>query len=156
MRTVPSFRTAFNATSFVEGWALYAESLGTELGGAAICPRSMHAKLLLYRKDFGGILSSKSAWPILVYGLPSLGIRLQQESRSALEIARRMTASFSMQAAMDYYIELAKRTGQCASGTSTRNGLPEHPAVLGLKRLRNVIGIIRAEHCRVQPRKVAL
>ncbi|MEQ1893271.1 MAG: aminotransferase class I/II-fold pyridoxal phosphate-dependent enzyme, partial [Planctomycetota bacterium] len=45
---------------------------GTELGGAVICPKEMLPRLLLYRKDFGGILASKSAWAILVYGLPTL------------------------------------------------------------------------------------
>lgn len=40
------------------------------------------------------------------------GYETRQLPTMALEIARRMTASFSMQAAMDYYIELAKRTGK--------------------------------------------
>ena len=60
---------------------------GTELGGAVICPRSMLPRLLLYRKDFGGILSSKSAWAILVYGLPTLALRLKRQQYSALKIA---------------------------------------------------------------------
>ena len=60
---------------------------GTELGGAAICPRSMHAKLLLYRKDFGGILSSKAAWAILVYGLPTLALRLKRQQFTAKKVA---------------------------------------------------------------------
>ena len=30
---------------------------------------------MLYRKDFGGVLSPKAAWNILVYGLPSLAAR---------------------------------------------------------------------------------
>jgi cystathionine beta-lyase/cystathionine gamma-synthase len=60
---------------------------GTELGGAVICPRSMHAPLLLYRKDFGGILSSKAAWAILVYGLPTLALRLKRQMFTARKVA---------------------------------------------------------------------
>ncbi|HVI70065.1 MAG TPA: PLP-dependent transferase, partial [Pyrinomonadaceae bacterium] len=43
---------------------------GTDMGGVVIGPLKYHAPLLMYRKDFGGVLSSKSAWSILVYGLP--------------------------------------------------------------------------------------
>jgi methionine-gamma-lyase len=60
---------------------------GTELGGAVICPKSMHARLLLYRKDFGGILSSKAAWAILVYGLPTLALRLKRQQFTARKVA---------------------------------------------------------------------
>jgi cystathionine beta-lyase/cystathionine gamma-synthase len=60
---------------------------GTELGGAVICPKSMLASLLLYRKDFGGILSSKAAWSILVFGLPTLVLRLKREQYSAKKVA---------------------------------------------------------------------
>jgi len=60
---------------------------GTELGGAVICPRAMLPRLLLYRKDFGGILSSKAAWAILVYGLPTLALRLKRQQYTALKVA---------------------------------------------------------------------
>lgn len=60
---------------------------GTELGGAVICPRSMLASLLLYRKDFGGVLSAKSAWAILVYGLPTLVLRLKRQQYTAAKVA---------------------------------------------------------------------
>ena len=56
---------------------------GTEIGGAVICPKSMLGKLLLYRKDFGGILGSKSAWAILVYGLPTLALRIKRQQYTA-------------------------------------------------------------------------
>src|SRR5262249_27305832 len=52
---------------------------GTEVGGAVICPKSMLAPLMMYRKDFGAILSAKSAWAILVYGLPTLAVRLKRQ-----------------------------------------------------------------------------
>lgn len=60
---------------------------GTELGGAVICPRAMLPRLLLYRKDFGGILASKSAWSILVYGLPTLAVRIKRQQYTAAKVA---------------------------------------------------------------------
>ncbi|MDH3686728.1 MAG: PLP-dependent aspartate aminotransferase family protein [Myxococcales bacterium] len=60
---------------------------GTDIGGAVIAPKSMLAELLLYRKDFGGVLSSKSAWAIMVYGLPTLPLRLERQQHTALEVA---------------------------------------------------------------------
>lgn len=49
---------------------------GTHMGGAVIASKDLHGLLMLYRKDFGGVLSSKSAWAFLVYGLPTLATRL--------------------------------------------------------------------------------
>jgi methionine-gamma-lyase len=60
---------------------------GTEVGGAVICPKSMLAALMLYRKDFGAILSAKSAWAILVYGLPTLVVRLKRQQYTAKKVA---------------------------------------------------------------------
>lgn len=60
---------------------------GTEVGGAVLCPRSMLTTLLLYRKDFGAILSSKSAWSIMVYGLPTLALRLKRQQYTAAKVA---------------------------------------------------------------------
>jgi len=60
---------------------------GTEVGGAVICPKSMLAPLLRYRKDFGGILSSKAAWSILVYGLPTLALRIKRQQYTAKRVA---------------------------------------------------------------------
>ncbi|MGD0338310.1 MAG: PLP-dependent transferase [Bacteroidota bacterium] len=60
---------------------------GTDMGGAVIGPEWSRDRLLLYRKDFGGVLAGKSAWPILVYGLPTLAVRLKHQERSAHEIA---------------------------------------------------------------------
>ncbi len=61
---------------------------GTDVGGVVVTRREFQGPLLLYRKDFGGVLSPKSAWNILVYGLPSLSVRIKKSSESALEIAR--------------------------------------------------------------------
>lgn len=61
---------------------------GTDMGGAVICDEGRETDLLLYRKDFGGVLSPKNAWPILVYGLPSLELRMRKEEQNALEVGR--------------------------------------------------------------------
>jgi cystathionine beta-lyase/cystathionine gamma-synthase len=61
---------------------------GTDMGGAVVTRRAYEGDLLLYRKDFGGVLSPKNAWPILVYGLPSLELRMRKEEQNALEVAR--------------------------------------------------------------------
>ena len=60
---------------------------GTDMGGVVVGPRWSFDQMLLYRKDFGGALAAKSAWPILVYGLPSLPVRFAQQMRSAAEVA---------------------------------------------------------------------
>lgn len=60
---------------------------GTDMGGAVIGRKEFRDLLLLYRKDFGGVLNPKSAWAILTYGLPSLGIRQRHQIQSAMRIA---------------------------------------------------------------------
>jgi cystathionine beta-lyase/cystathionine gamma-synthase len=61
---------------------------GTDLGGVVAGPKSLHDSLVMYRKDFGASLSPKSAWPPLVYGLPSLGARMANYQKTAHHIAR--------------------------------------------------------------------
>ena len=60
---------------------------GTDMGGCVIGPRELHNALFLYRKDFGGVLSPKAAWNILVYGLPSLAARMANMQRTARHVA---------------------------------------------------------------------
>jgi methionine-gamma-lyase len=60
---------------------------GTEVGGAVVCPKWMHAALLMYRKDYGAILSAKSAWSIMVYGLPTLVLRMKRQQYTAKRVA---------------------------------------------------------------------
>jgi cystathionine beta-lyase/cystathionine gamma-synthase len=60
---------------------------GTEIGGVVIGPQWSKDMLMLYRKDFGGILSAKSAWPVLVTGLPSLAVRMRQMQMTAMKVA---------------------------------------------------------------------
>ncbi len=61
---------------------------GTDIGGAVVCPKSLHDPLQMYRKDFGGSLSPKAAWPTLVYGLPTLAARMTNYQSTAMHIAR--------------------------------------------------------------------
>jgi len=63
---------------------------GTDVGGAVILPRSLKNRLLLYRKDFGGILSPKAAWATLVYGLPSLPTRMVNYQKTAHHVAQHL------------------------------------------------------------------
>lgn len=61
---------------------------GTDMGGAVIGPHEFQSKLMLYRKDFGGVLSPKSAWNFLVYGLPSLATRFANQIKTAHHVAK--------------------------------------------------------------------
>ncbi|HET6272847.1 MAG TPA: PLP-dependent transferase [Bacteroidota bacterium] len=64
---------------------------GTDIGGVVIGPKWSYDMLMLYRKDFGGVLSAKSAWPVLVQGLPSLGVRMRQMQETAMKVAEFLT-----------------------------------------------------------------
>jgi cystathionine beta-lyase/cystathionine gamma-synthase len=61
---------------------------GTDMGGAVVGPRLLEPDLLLYRKDFGGVLAPRAAWPPLVYGLPTLAVRTREQMSTALLVAR--------------------------------------------------------------------
>lgn len=61
---------------------------GTDMGGAVIGPQKYYSALLLFRKDFGGVLSPKGAWAFLVYGLPTLSTRMINQQKTALRVAR--------------------------------------------------------------------
>jgi cystathionine beta-lyase/cystathionine gamma-synthase len=60
---------------------------GTDMGGVVIGARKYLPPLLSYRKDFGGVLSPKAAWPILVYGLSTLALRVKRQEQTALAVA---------------------------------------------------------------------
>ena len=60
---------------------------GTDIGGVVIGPRWSLDMLMLFRKDFGAVLSPKSAWPVLVQGLPSLAVRMRQMQQTAMNVA---------------------------------------------------------------------
>ena len=89
-----TFATPFCQRPLEHGIDFVVESLtkniggfGTEMGGAVVTRRrEFESDLFLCRKDFGGTLSAKSAWSILVYGLPTLPWRLRAQMRNARAI----------------------------------------------------------------------
>ena len=90
-----TFATPYCQRPLLHGADLVVHSLtkaiggfGTDMGGVVIAPASYHHDLLLYRKDFGGVLSPRNAWPILVYGLPTLACRMSNQQKTALKVAR--------------------------------------------------------------------
>ncbi len=93
-----TFASPFSQRPLEHGFDLSVHSLtkniggfGTDMGGAVIGPELLEPDLLLYRKDFGGVLSPKAAWPALVYGLPTLAVRSRRQMATALEVARFLT-----------------------------------------------------------------
>jgi cystathionine beta-lyase/cystathionine gamma-synthase len=90
-----TFSTPFCQRPLAHGADIVVHSLtkniggfGTEVGGALICGEDLYSELKWFRKDFGGILASKSAWSILVYGLPTLPVRIKRQQYTALRVAR--------------------------------------------------------------------
>lgn len=65
---------------------------GTDMGGVIVGPKKYRDMILLYRKDFGAVLNTKSAWAILTYGLPTLPLRQKQQIKSAMRIAEFLEA----------------------------------------------------------------
>jgi len=60
---------------------------GTDMAGAAIAPAEWYNHLMFFRKDFGAVLAPRSAWSILVYGLPTLGARMANMQKTAHHVA---------------------------------------------------------------------
>ncbi|HMD97916.1 MAG TPA: PLP-dependent transferase [Terriglobia bacterium] len=60
---------------------------GTDMGGAVITSSDRYNDIMLYRKDFGGVLAPQSAWGVLVYGLPTLAARMANMQKTALRVA---------------------------------------------------------------------
>lgn len=60
---------------------------GATMGGVVLGPRSVETDLLLYRKDFGGSIAPDAAWHILVYGVPTLAVRLERQQQTAMKVA---------------------------------------------------------------------
>ena len=60
---------------------------GTDMGGAVSGPAALYNNLMLFRKDFGGVLSPRAAWGILVYGLPTLATRISNMQKTAQRVA---------------------------------------------------------------------
>jgi methionine-gamma-lyase len=65
---------------------------GTDIGGALIGPKKLHRDWIMFRKDFGGSLSPKCAWPALVNGLPTLATRMINYQKTAMRVAQFLEA----------------------------------------------------------------
>ena len=89
-----TFATPFCQRPIAHGIDLVVHSLtkniggfGTDMGGAVIGPALLEPDLLLYRKDFGCVLAPRSAWDILVHGLPTLALRSRRQMETAQRVA---------------------------------------------------------------------
>ena len=60
---------------------------GTDMGGAVITSSAWYNHLMLYRKDFGGVLAPRSAWSVLVYSLATLAARMANMQKTAARVA---------------------------------------------------------------------
>jgi cystathionine beta-lyase/cystathionine gamma-synthase len=95
---------------------------GTDMGGAVIGRRQFEEELFMYRKDFGGVLSPKSAWAILVYGLSTLTLRAKRQIDTAFKVAT--------------FLEKHPKVRRVHYP-----GLPSHPQhALALKQMRSTLG----------------
>jgi methionine-gamma-lyase len=75
----------------VESLTKHISGFGTDMGGVIVGPKRYFREIMLYRKDFGGVLSGKHAWPFLVYGLPSLPARIRQTTATATRLAKHLS-----------------------------------------------------------------
>jgi len=95
---------------------------GTDMGGAVICGKRYEEDLFMYRKDFGGVLSPKSAWAILVYGLSTLTLRAKRQTDTAFKVAE--------------FLEQHPKIARVHYP-----GLPSHPQhLLAEKQMRSTLG----------------
>lgn len=60
---------------------------GTDMGGMVAGPAKYHTDIRMARKDFGGVVSPRAAWNILVYGIASLPVRSDKQQANALAVA---------------------------------------------------------------------
>jgi cystathionine beta-lyase/cystathionine gamma-synthase len=77
----------FGADMVVESLTKAIGGFGTDMGGAVITSSRWYNHLMLYRKDFGGVLAPRSAWSVLVYGLPTLAARMANMQKTAARVA---------------------------------------------------------------------
>ena len=61
---------------------------GTVMGGAVISKQKFHEQLVLFRKDYGSGLPPLNAWHILVYGVPTLALRIPKQQAGAMQVAQ--------------------------------------------------------------------
>ncbi|MFH0799163.1 MAG: aminotransferase class I/II-fold pyridoxal phosphate-dependent enzyme [Pseudomonadota bacterium] len=78
----------FGADFVIESLTKHISGYGTDMGGVIVGPKRYFGEIMLYRKDFGAVLSGRHAWPFIVYGLPSLSVRLARTTATATELAK--------------------------------------------------------------------
>jgi methionine-gamma-lyase len=78
---------ALGADIVVESLTKDIGGFGTDGGGAVIASADWYNHLMLFRKDFGGVLAPRNAWAILVYGLPTLAARMVNQQKTAYHVA---------------------------------------------------------------------
>lgn len=78
---------SFGADVVVHSLTKNIGGFGTDMGGIWIGPRKMENEMLMFRKDFGAPLSAKNSWQPLVYGLPTLHIRLRRQMETSVKVA---------------------------------------------------------------------
>ena len=103
------------------------------MGGVVIGSRKAETDLLVYRKDCGGSIAPDAAWHILVYGIPSLAMRIGLQQTSSIQIAQFLEQHSNVKCvrypglkARNGYFRLArgegsKIYGSTEPGYSTRN-----------------------------------
>ncbi len=79
---------SFGADLVVHSLTKGISGFGTEIGGAVVGPKELESDILMIRKDLGSPLPSKNAWAILVYGLPTLDLRMRRAEKTAAKVAR--------------------------------------------------------------------
>ena len=89
-----TFSTPFCQRPIEQGVDIVVHSLtkgicgfGTDMGGVVITRKEFFEPLIIFRKDFGGMLAPTTAWHILVYGVSTLHLRIPQQQNNAIKIA---------------------------------------------------------------------
>jgi methionine-gamma-lyase len=89
-----TFATPYCQRPLSQGADIVVESLtkgiggfGTDMGGAVTASKDWYNHLMLFRKDFGGVLAPRSAWGVLVYGLSTLATRMANMQKTAQKVA---------------------------------------------------------------------
>ncbi|MCK6598394.1 MAG: PLP-dependent transferase [Bdellovibrionaceae bacterium] len=78
----------FGVDFVIESLTKNISGFGTEMGGAIITTKKYETPLKVARKDFGAIMTSHSAWHILVYGISTQALRFEKQQENAQAIAQ--------------------------------------------------------------------
>jgi cystathionine beta-lyase/cystathionine gamma-synthase len=78
---------SLGADIVVESLTKNVGGFGVDMGGMVVGPQRLQKAFRGYRKDFGGVLPPANAWNFMVYGMPTLPIRLARQQETAGRIA---------------------------------------------------------------------